>query len=113
MIVFLTKKKKKPVFDAPEWSVCRVSGYTIACDPGHQTITPYPKQYTREQIKVGMNLTAYCDYLPTVKVKEVGPNFLTLQFSGKNTTLLTGNYIETPRHPLDYAYSEVSIRLDI
>lgn len=105
-------KKKKPVFDAPEWSVCRISGYTVACDPGCQTITPYPKEYTREQIKVGMNLTSYCSYLPSVKVKEVGSNFLTLQCYGKNTTLLTGSYIDTPRHPLDYAYSEATIHLD-
>lgn len=107
----MTKKKKCVVIDAPEWSICRVSGYTVACDPGHQTITPYPKEYTRDQIKVGMNLTSYCSYLPSVKEQEIVPNFLTLQNSGKNTTLITGNYLDTPRHPLDYAYSEVTIRL--
>lgn len=107
----MTKKKKKPVIDAPEWSVCHISGCTVACDPGIQTITPYPKTYTREQIKVGMNLTGYCEYLIKVKVKEIGPNFLTLQHSGANHILTTDGCLETPRQPLDYAYSEVEIRL--
>lgn len=109
----MTKKKKKtPQFDAPEWSACHISGYTIACDPGCQTITPYPKTYTREQIKVGMNLTGYCEYLIKVKVKEIGPNYLTLQYSGTNHILTTGARLETPRQPLNYAYSEVDIRLE-
>ncbi|MBQ1202097.1 MAG: hypothetical protein IIX59_09005, partial [Alistipes sp.] len=108
----MTKKKKKPVFDAPEWSVCHISGCTVACDPGCQTITPYPKSYTREQIKVGMNLTGYCEYLIKVKVKEIGPNYLTLQYSGANHILVTGARLETPRQPLSYAYSEVDIRLE-
>lgn len=100
-----------PVNNIPDWAECNVQGYTIACDPGRNTITPYPKHYTPDQIKKGMNLTAHCEYLPPVIVREVGKNFLTLQYGGTVKSIFTGGHIQTPRKPLEYAYSEVDIYL--
>ncbi len=104
-------KKKNTISDAPQWTICDVQGYTVACDPGRQTITPYPRMVNREQIKVGMNLASHCNYLPDVKVKEIGDNYLILRYSGKDNTIFTGGYLQTPKYPLDYAYSEVEIWL--
>ena len=107
----MSKKKKKPVSDAPKWSVCQIEGCTVACDPGCNTITPYPKEYTPEQIEKGMVLTDYCSYLPKVKVMEVGENYLVLKSGELKQTIFTGDYYCSPRRPLDYAYAEAEIWL--
>lgn len=95
-----------------KWTECHVSGYTVACDPGCNTITPYPKTYKREELKKGTNITAHCEYLPKIVVGAIGEDFIELKCGPRKTVLYTGGYYESPRHPLSYAYSEVSVRLE-
>lgn len=111
----MAKKKKKVAVksldEVPAWSVCEVRGYTVACDPGCNTITPYPKDYTPKQLRKGMNLSEHCSYLPKVKVATFGENFVEVHCGFTKKVLYTGDYFQSPRQPLDYAYSEVEIWL--
>ena len=91
------------------WKVCNINGWVTACDPGRLTSTPYHKSYRREELSRGMNLTAYCEDLPDVKVREIGTDFLTVAFSGRQHKIPTGGHIDTPRKGLSYAYSEATI----
>lgn len=93
------------------WEYCYVTGYTVACDPGHQTLTPYPKTYKRSEMKPGMNLCAHCEYLPTVYLKEMGDDFIVIKTFGQQYTVCLGKSLDTPRKPLDYAYSEATISI--
>ena len=79
-----------------KWTVCHVSGYTIACDPGCNTITPYPKTYKREELKKGTNITAHCEYLPKIVVGAIGEDFIELRCGPQKTVLYTGGYYESP-----------------
>ena len=94
------------------WSMCYVSGTVTTCDPGCNREYSYPAEYRREEIAVGDNLAWHNKNLPVVKVVEIGEDYLVVRFSGENHTLYTGGRVETPRHPLDYAYSEVLVRLE-
>lgn len=94
------------------WNVCNINGWVTASDPGRLTSTPYHKVYRREEIRRGMNLTHYCEYLPQVKVAEIGPDFLVVAFSGRRYKLLPGEHVDTPRKGLSYAYSEATIYLE-
>lgn len=93
------------------WKICHVDGDITACDPGCLTTSVYTKIYQRKELKRGMNLTAYNEDLPPVKVREIGDDFLTVTFSGKQHKLTTGSRIQTPRKGLSYAYSEATIYL--
>ena len=93
------------------WKTCNVNGWITASDPGQLTSTPYHRAYRREEIRRGMNLT-HCEYLPEVRVAEVGPDFLVVAFSGRRHKILPGDHVDTPRKGLSYAYSEATIYLD-
>ena len=93
------------------WEFCYVSGCIIACDPGIQNLSHYPKQYKRSEMRVGMNLCAHNEHLPVVTLKAMGENFIEVQFFGGIHKILTGQSKYTPRKGLDYAYSEATISI--
>ena len=94
------------------WSECYISGEVTACDPGRNTTTVYAKTYRREEISAGDNLTYYNQHLPRVKVVEIGEEYLVVNYFGGDHRVDIGGHLFTPRHPLDYAYSEVTIRIE-
>ncbi len=108
----MAKKKKKNVATGPEWSVCRVSGYIVACDPGHQNLTPYPAEYKRKDLSVRMNLCSHCEHLPPVIVRAIEKDHIVINYFGCDHRLDTGKWLQTPRVGLSYAYSEAMISLD-
>ena len=93
------------------WSECYISGEVTACDPGRNTTTVYAKTYRREDLSVGDNLTYYNQHLPRVKVVEIGEEYLVVNYFGSDHRVETGGRLYTPPHPLDYAYSEVTLHI--
>ena len=95
-----------------EWSKCHVSGSVTTCDPGQTRDYIYPKSYSREEITINKDICGHHEHLPCVVVKEIGPDFIEIEFSGKRHKLTIGKRVETPKKGLSYAYSQAIISLE-
>ena len=95
-----------------KWEFCEVVGYITACDPGHNNFSVYYKKYKRSELKVGMDLCAYKEHLPKVILRGFDDNAMLVKMEDGNIrTLHLDEGVHSPRHPLDYAYSDAEIRL--
>ena len=93
------------------WTICKVCGYVVACDPGIQNFSSYPRVIKRKDLKVGMNLCSHNEDLPVVTVRSIHEDHIVLNFFGSNHRLYAGDTIYTPHKGLSYAYSEANIKL--
>lgn len=94
-----------------KWTECKVCGYIVACDPGINNFSSYPKSFSRKELKIGMNLCAHEEHLPKVIVKKIADDHIVVRYFGKSYQLDIGQTLYTPRQGLSYAYSEAVITL--
>ena len=102
------EKEKK----AAKWEMCKVRGWISAVDPGCVSSECYPKEYRRDELSKGLNLSSHNEYLPSVVVKEIGEDYIVLFAGGQRHTIYTGESYTTPKKGLSYAYSEVDVRIE-
>ncbi len=95
-----------------KWNICKVRGCVTAVDPGCLSSTPFPKDYQRKDVKVGMNLAHHESDLPAVVVRAVGEDYIKVYCQGQTATIYTGAFYRSPRKGLSYAYSDVDIKLE-
>lgn len=93
------------------WNALNVSGYITACDPGRQTTSGSHKSYSKNELRKGMNLCAYDESLPEVRLQEIYDEYVVVSFSGSRHKVEIGHSAHTPEKGLSYAYSEASISL--
>lgn len=98
--------------EIPDWETCRVSGYIVACDPGHQNLSHDPKVYRKDQLKVGMNLCDYNEHLPVVRVRQICDDRLVVQAEGVTLDVRPDKNGYTPKKGLSYAYSDATISIE-
>lgn len=98
--------------ETKSWTKCHIDGYIVACDPGNNNLSYYPADYTRGELKVGMNLCAHDKDLPKVIVKKIADNSIVVRCSNSNHTITIGEEFYSPRKGLSYAYSEAIISLE-
>ena len=93
------------------WSVCNIWGYIVACDPGIQNLSSYPREVKREQMKVGMNLCSHAEHLPPVVVREIADSYIVVNSFGKQHKISIDESYYTPKMGLSYAYSKAVVSL--
>jgi hypothetical protein len=94
-----------------KWSVCKVMGSVTAVNSGFLSSDSSTRLYERKSVKVGLNLTAYNEDLPTVTVAAVGDDFIKVRVPNSLVTIYTGEFYRSPRKGLSYVYSDVCIKL--
>lgn len=93
------------------WNALHVSGYITACDPGCLNTSGSHKAYNKEELYKGMNLCAYDENLPEVRLLEIYDEYVVVSFSGSRHKVEIGHSAYTPQKGLSYAYSEAIISL--
>ena len=97
---------------AASWEICKVRGWITAVDSGHLSSECYPKEYKRNDLRKGMDLSSHNEYLPSVVVREIAEDHIVLFAGGQRHTIYTGESYTTPKKGLSYAYSEVDVSIE-